>query len=358
MLNLFDTHVLLGRVRGSGAAAWYRINRLTGHLLLLGMTGLGKTSFFFWLCSQLIGRYGLLIFDRKLDFRHLLRLFPDKLLIFDVAKDFRSNPLQPPPHFGAKKWAAVFTEFFCKIFNFLDVGQNMVFSEVDRLYKERGIYEGGRDYPSLYELREGIQNLSFAPYTNSARTKDSVCNRLNGLLAMSEKLFDCSIGFDLEKLIHEAVILELHGLLGSHADLIVNYFLHWVFCYRMGIGERGNMLRNLIVFDEAKAIFPPSWNPISGFSSMEMMISQAREFGLGVLAADQTAQLSNMLYANTNLKLLMGLGSGVDLLTAAQAMGLSAEQRDYAHNLGVGEAVVHDRNVGTYVLEIPRFPLE
>ena len=118
------------------------------------------------------------------------------------------------------------------------------------------------------------------------------------------------------------------------------------------------MLRNLVVFDEAKAIFPPSWNPINGFSSMEMMISQAREFGIGVLAADQTAQLSNMLYANTNLKLLMGLGSGVDLLTAAEAMGLSAEQRDYAHNLGVGEAVVHDRNVGTYVLEIPRFPLE
>ncbi len=47
MKDLSETHILLGKVRGSGAAAWYRIDRLTGHLLLLGMTGLGKTSFFF-----------------------------------------------------------------------------------------------------------------------------------------------------------------------------------------------------------------------------------------------------------------------------------------------------------------------
>ena len=39
MLNLFDTHVLLGKVKGSGAPVWYAIIEFTKHALFLGATG-------------------------------------------------------------------------------------------------------------------------------------------------------------------------------------------------------------------------------------------------------------------------------------------------------------------------------
>ena len=88
------------------------------------------------------------------------------------------------------------------------------------------------------------------------------------------------------------------------------------------------------------------------------MISMLREFGVGIIASDQMAHLSNAIFANSQLKVLLRLGSGDDLLKAARAMGLSAEQAAYTHNLGLGEAIVSLPKIGNFVLEIPKFPLE
>ena len=45
MLNLFDTHVLLGKVKGSGAPVWYAIKELTKHALVLGAHRVRKDQF-------------------------------------------------------------------------------------------------------------------------------------------------------------------------------------------------------------------------------------------------------------------------------------------------------------------------
>ena len=132
-----------------------------------------------------------------------------------------------------------------------------------------------------------------------------------------------------------------------------------MFCYRIGKGERGNVLRNVVVFDEARTVFPVFDNPQIGYASVLNMVQVLREFGVAIIAADSTAQLHNILYGNTALKVLMPLGSGDDLLKAARAMGLSPDQAQASHGLGVGEAIVRDHRVNkVFVLEIPKFPLE
>jgi hypothetical protein len=179
------------------------------------------------------------------------------------------------------------------------------------------------------------------------------------MLAMTRGCYDCSAGVPLEKLLDKVVIFELDGVMESHADFMVNYLLHWLFCYRIGKAERGNVLRNLVVFDEAKSVFSPFENAALGFAPITYMVSMLREFGVGIIAADQTAQLNNTLFANTPLKVLFSLGSGEDLIKAARSMGLSPEQAEYSYSLGVGEAIMRDQRIDkTFVLQIPPFPLE
>ena len=359
MLELRPGYVLFGKVKRGGCPVWYRHEELLKHVLLLGRTGTGKTTLLYWLVSQLMGVCGVWVFDRKKDFRHLVRLFPGEVLVFDVMQDFLCNPLEPPPGFSAKSWASMFSWFYCKTYNFLDVGQGIMFTELDKLYEQRGIYGGGTDFPSFLDLLDGIKSLKVNRYSNSARTQDSMCRRIEMLLAMTGSCYDCCSGYPLESLLGKVVVFEMDSVMESTVNFMVNYFLAWLFCYRIGRGERGGVLRNVVVFDEAKAVFSPFENAVLGFDPIVFMVSMLREFGVGIVAADQTAQLSNSIFANTQLKVLFGLGSGDDLGRAAGALGLSAEQAEYSRGLGVGEAVVRDLGSNkTFVLEVPRFPLE
>jgi hypothetical protein len=359
MSELSQTHLLLGKVKRSESAAWYPLVELLKHALILGRTGSGKTTLFYWLISQLVGKCGVWIIDRKRDFRHLVRVFPGKIIVFDMMRDFFCNPTQPVPYYHPKKWAGTFTQFYCKVFNFLNVGLGNMFQALHGLNENRRIYTGGTDYPSLFDLVEAIEAIKTHWNSNIAKSRDSMCSRIRMMLAMTGDLYNCSVGFPLEKLLDKVVVFELDGVMDDVANFMTNYLLHWLFCYRIGKGERGNVLRNVVVFDECKSVFSPFDNPNIGFASVLTMISMLREFGVSCLASDQTAMLHNILYANTALKVLMPLGSGEDLFRASQSMGLSPEQAAYSYNLGVGEAIVQDQCLRrTYVLQIPKFPLE
>ncbi len=358
MLNLFDTHVLLGKVKGSGAPVWYAIKELTKHALVLGATGSGKTNLLYWIISQLLGKVGCWMFDRKEDFRHLIRLFPDKLLVFNLAEDFRCNPLAPPAYTKPMKWLEIFVDLYCRANNLLDGSKSMLLITMKDLYERHKVYFGSRDYPSFFELLEALKKLKVAGRSRSANYKDSLVNRLESYLATNTQLYDCSVGFDIEALLTKSVVFELAGLIDFQANFWINLLLYWVFAYRIGKKERGNRLLNLVVFDEAKSVFPPFENPALGFPPITYMISMLREFGTSIIASDSSAHLNEIIFSNSKLKILFPLGSGDDLLKAARAMGLSAEQAAYTHSLGLGEAIVSLPKIGNFVLEIPKFPLE
>jgi hypothetical protein len=171
--------------------------------------------------------------------------------------------------------------------------------------------------------------------------------------------YDYSIGFSLENYLDKIMVFEEDGVMESTANFNINYVLAWLFCYRIAKAERGGVLRNLVVFDECKAVFSPFVNPTLGFDPIVFMVSMLREFGVGIVASDQMAQLNPAIFANSQLKILMGLGDDEQSLKAGRSMGLSPEQLQYSHGLGVGEAIVRDiRANKVFVLEIPKFPLE
>lgn len=355
----FRNHVLLGRIKGTNSPFWYPIRDLTKHLLVLGKPGSGKTNLNYLIAWQTINRASLWIFDRKQDYRHLVRLFPDKILVFDLLKkQFIFNPLSVPPGVHPKKWLEIFSDVFCRSNSLLDGSLGLLIIELDKLYQRYGVYNGGQNYPSFFDLLQRLKNLPLNPRSRTEGYRESLVNRVGAYLSTNPDLYNCSTGYPLEELLNRNIVFELHGMLDQQARFWINIMLYWLFCYRIEKKERGNELKNLVIFDEAKSVFNPFHNENIGFPPITYMAAMLREFGVGLVASDQSAQLDNAIFANSYCKILFPLGSGEDLAKMQKAMSLTNEQVDYVHKLKMGEAIARfPAYPKPFVVQIPRFPL-
>ena len=63
-------------------------------------------------------------------------------------------------------------------------------------------------------------------------------------------VLDTEISFPIEKLLDENVVIELDGLRRDEANLLVEFFLAYIFAYRLANWQRGQ-ISHLCVFDEA-----------------------------------------------------------------------------------------------------------
>ena len=73
---------------------------------------------------------------------------------------------------------------------------------------------------------------------------------------------------------------------------------------------------------------------------MKNTIRIAREYGEGFVLADQSINtLDDIIIANVETLLSMGLGSPIDIQKAAKSLGLNPEQIDLLIRLPVGNAI-------------------
>ncbi len=250
--DLFREYLLLGKVKGTTETPfWLLIRNLLMHCLVLGRTGSGKTNLFFLLIAQLLNRVAIWVLDRKLDYRHLLRMYPNKFYVFNFTNNFRCNPLCPPEGVHPKIWMQLIADLFCRTTSLLDASLSLLTTIIDHLYAKYGVYAGSGNYPTFLELVEFLKTMKTHPRSRTEGYRVSLLNRLGAFLATTPELYNCSKGYPLEELIKKSIVFELHGLLEPHAKFLVNYLLHWLFCYRIHHKQRGTELRNLCVFDEA-----------------------------------------------------------------------------------------------------------
>jgi len=75
------------------------------------------------------------------------------------------------------------------------------------------------------------------------------------------------------------------------------------------------------------------------------LTARMREFGEGLVVGDQEAsKLTDSIKANTYTKVLLPMGDRKQFDALAGSMNLSERQREFASELGVGEAVVQVGN--------------
>ena len=315
------------------------LHSLNQHMFVAGGTGTGKTNLLYGISLQVMRHCSVWIIDRdKQDYRHLLRL-NSSLLVFD-AQSFPFNPLEVPEGVDPRHHLASFVTIFAKSNALLDGSEAMALRALYELYDERGIFEGSTNYPTLADFRAKVASFKIPRWSREAGYRDSILNRLNSYLIACPDTYNFQTGFSLSELAAKSFVLEIKGLSERHARCLVNWLLSALFQWRIANNESGNLLRNLIVVDECKYLVPPGYNQNIGFSPLASILAQCREVGMGMVFADQTAQLEDAVFVQTRTKLCMRLGSGEDIKKIQRTFGLDSEQAGYISMLDVGQAVV------------------
>jgi len=320
---------------------------LQQHLLVSGASGSGKTTFFYNLMIQ--AGVPWMAFDLKQDYRHLANRGDVDVLVLPLQR-MGLNPLKPPPGMDLDKWVQRFAEVFGDSQGLGIPSTNWLTREARELLEENDCFKDGcRDFPNmvdlLYELRGG--GPSYADY--SQRFHSTVKDRVGNIVENSEQLWNVEKGMPLRNLLKRNVVIELGGYKEEIQNFVMEYLMAWTYHYRKENGFRDGGLHHLFFLDEGKTLFAKAKQEesVSGTAEIDLLTAKMREFGEGLVVADQEpSKLTDSIKSNTGLKLLMDTRTGFEFDSFADAMNLSGFQRRRARDLGTGRAVVSgDRGV-------------
>jgi hypothetical protein len=309
------------------------------HMIIAARSGSGKTTLIMWLINQFISNdIPFLIFDFKLDYRHLVRKHPQLVVL--KWSDLRLNLLEPPPSVSFVEWKQQVISIFGHVEGIWKGSTQYLLETIDQAYKENnGKVKISDAYSIIKNSRETTRK--FQDYSSVVET------RLYGILStLGETIDNYTTMLDIEELLKRPVVIEMEGLDRNSANLIVLWFFYWIYAYRRAKGVRGKLLHALIL-DEAKRIFTASemysqtTSEFSGIPPADLICDEIRDFGEAIIASDQEpGKVSDSLKANTFTKITSYLGNGKDLDNISEAMDLNQEERDALSNLERGEWLV------------------
>lgn len=363
-----DGLIRIGRVRGSRVPFGLSPDELNQHTLITGRSGSGKTTILYLVAAQLF-QYGIpfCAFDFKQDYRYLLRYEPN-IYVFNY-NNFKFNPLRPPVGSDPVRWMQAFTNVFAQAYYLMAGTKGILQDVISELYHEYDVFSGKDVYPSIQDLLERVRLYPVErQYGRIPGFVESAQNRLKECILPLSKMFDCDKGFPIEDLLDKAVIFELDGLLSENQVFLTTLMMRFIFEYRISNKQRGR-LRHVILFDEAKMVFDRNRDNIEGLGPNEVtqFTSQVREFGEGLVAADQMPIiLSESLKSNTYTTICMSQSGGRNIDDMARTMDLTQEQIPTLkelisdRNTNRFEAIVRMSGKWTrpFVIEIPPFPVE
>ncbi|MGB9760379.1 MAG: ATP-binding protein, partial [Thermoproteota archaeon] len=357
-----DDEVKIGKIMQGEKILWdFGLSReeLNQHVLITGRSGCGKTTLIMQIIQELLRiRIPFLVIDYKIDYRHLVKTYPQLIVI--NWKDLRINPLEPPPEVSFDEWKQQFLNIFGHIEGIWHGSTQYLLEAIDKAYEEKKRTPKMEDvYKKVVEANETSRKMQ--EYASVVETRLYGMLSKLGAVINNEKTF-----IDVEKLLQMPVILELHGLGRDEATLIALWLFYWIYAYRRAKGIRGKLLHVLII-DEAKRIFTASeqysqtTTEYSGIPPADLICDEIREYSEAIIASDQEpTKLSNSLKANTYTKITGFLGNGKDINDIAEAMDLNEEEREAITKLERGEWLVKlaGRYTKPFLIKTEDFPLK
>ncbi|CAB1062328.1 hypothetical protein D1BOALGB6SA_7104 [Olavius sp. associated proteobacterium Delta 1] len=353
MIRSKETPIIIGMIRSDEARPFiYGIDNFNQHVLVLGGSGVGKTVLLSSLSLQIMRFTPVIYFDhQKQDYRHMKRFKCARDLLVVKPQNLPVNFLQPPKGVNIQNWIVTFVTTFCKYNDLLSGSEGFLIKTMCSLYEDFGIFNGKDTYPTLSDLFRKIDHSNVKGNSRTSRFKESILNRLEAYLALTGDASEFSKGVPTEWIAKKNIVFELAGLTEHTSRFYAAMILQGLFNSRIASGTRGNIIRNFVVADECKYLTPPGYNPNLSFSPLTTLLSQARESGIGMVLADQTAQLEPSVFVNTKCKICFRLGDGADIGKAARSLSLSEEQKDYIPKLDTGECIVRIPGEDPFLIE-------
>ena len=309
---------------------------LTKHLLMIGQSGSGKTTLFYSLIGEVDKPSWA--FDLKQDYRHV-----EDVLVLPWT-EFKFNPLKPPEGVSPRRWAQVFSEMFGHATALLSGSKNYLMKKVIELYRLYGLFDRvSGPYPSLHELELLMKRDGINFVRKQSDYRDTCLNRLESMNLVAGTVFDCSEGYSISELLSRDVVFEFDGLSRDVQNFLMEILFAYVYEYRLAQNHRDSGLNHLFFLDEGKRVFSvyKERQEASGIPEVDELTAKMREFGEGLVVADQEAsKLTDSIKANTYTKLLLSTAGRKQFQAVSDAMDLSKRQMEYAQSLETGEAIV------------------
>lgn len=323
-----------------------REDEWTRHLLIVGMSGSGKTNLGFLILRELHAHgKPVLVFDWKRNYRDVLQ-WPgfEGTQVFTVGRETRPfyfNPLLPPPGCLPGQWLMRLVDVIKHAYFVGEGVEYLLRDAIDQVYEDCGLFSGElRQKPNFYQVRAQVlarraQGRTSLWKASAVRVLESLCFR-HGL----GPVVNTASQWSYQELLKTVVVLELDALADADKIFLTEALILWLYEFRKNDGRREHFKHALII-EEGHHILSQAKEVHEGVETiMETSLRQIREFGEAVIVIDQEpSKLSNSIKANTYTKFVFNLGNGKDKDDIAKCLGLDEEERNYIDSLDVGEAV-------------------
>lgn len=328
-------------------------DRMMRGVLVAGTTGAGKTNSVLRLVEQVHPEAWILIFDVKREYRGLHATMGTDVFGFRGRNVLTHNLLKPvgPPDQWVKQFASILSEVIYR--DSPAVGsKDVVIEELDRLYRERGVYEGSTDYPHVGHLVAALE--ARASERGADRAKGWIASALRVLRSLmigsTRDAFCVKEGISLERLQQGVTVVELDGIGDAAAQaLLVSVILQKLRNQRLGGPER-ERLEGLIVVEEAQHMLS------QGSEATSVIATACREIrsqGIGLVFVTQLpSAFSHNALANVNTLIFHRLVHPTDRSLALRLLGLDRDGDTVLDGLDVGQALVRTDRV--FLVQVPR----
>lgn len=335
------------------------------HILITGMSGVGKTNLCFQLLRELNRkRKPFMVFDWKRNYRDLIQLqdFQD-LSVFTIGSrtsPLLFNPLIPPGRTEPGIWLAKLVDIIKHAY-FLGEGvEYLLRLSIEKVYEKHGVFEGSGSYPTFSEIKQYVSSLPLTGRmslwkASTMRALESITYKYG--LGIS---FETDQQVDIEGLLARDVIIEMDSVSDNDKVFFTEALILWIYEYRKNEPKR-EIFKHAILIEEAHHLLSNKKEDLDGGETIiETSLRQIREFGEAVIAVDQEpGKLSDSIKANTYSKITFNLGNGKDILDISSCMMLEIEEMKYIDMLEVGHAIVKlkGRAYRPMLIHVPLIPI-
>jgi hypothetical protein len=327
------------------------------HAGIFTATGFGKTTLIATILTQLTKLpepIPWMAFDFKRDLRGLTRNYDVNVLRWNWLK---INFFAPPPGVDVTQWMSFVSDIFAHVLGWYSASENYLMAYMSRAYDAKP--DG---YPTLRALHDMIATTEEVGRRNS-EYREVVLNRLASMLIVLGDVVDDERSFPIESLLDKNVVIELDGLRRDEANLLVEFFLGYIFSFRLANFQRGRIC-HLLTFDEASRFFFKGrqfreTTTELGIPFIDTVPQIIRDYKEGLLVAAQDPYLiSHSLMSNLRLRLAGYLAHADDLEACADAFTLTDEEREEFSKMGErGFWLVKKAGLKPFVIRTDDFPI-
>jgi len=300
------------------------------------------------------------VLDPDGEYRDMLTFFEPEELVWMTAEDVCVNPFEVPRDATGKRvmspdrWLGVIRAWSRGAW-LNEPSLNLVMAVVTKLYRERGVFEGSEDYPSLSEVIDAVVRLDPPRGSDQARARDKVLDRLCAIRSLLPGL-DVSKSRNMHDLFgSRSVIVDLVETRDTALPLLFNLLVQ-VFTASF-YHEPGDPITRLLVIDESHLFLAGQFDRRTsdiGETAGTGVLRSIRKAGfVGVIVNQLVSDLAPAVLGNLSSVICMRLARDECVRRIASTLGLQKWQEREVSNLPDREAIVRlSRHPGPIHMEV------